>query len=64
MTALTTMLAMLPLALGIGEGAESWAPMAVTVIFGLAAATVLTLIVEPCIYVTMGKRIARKVCHQ
>ncbi|HPF32830.1 MAG TPA: efflux RND transporter permease subunit, partial [Candidatus Sabulitectum sp.] len=64
MTALTTMLAMLPLALGIGEGAESWAPMAVTVIFGLAAATVLTLIVEPCIYVTLGKRIARKVCHQ
>lgn len=64
MTALTTMLAMLPLALGIGEGAESWAPMAVTVIFGLAAATILTLIVEPCIYVTMGKRIARKVCHQ
>ncbi len=64
MTALTTMLAMLPLALGIGEGAESWAPMAITVIFGLAAATVLTLIVEPCIYVIMGKRIARKVCHQ
>ena len=63
MTALTTMLAMTPLALGIGEGAESWAPMAVTVIFGLAAATVLTLIVEPCIYVLMGKRIARKICH-
>lgn len=62
MTALTTMLAMTPLALGIGEGAESWAPMAVTVIFGLAAATILTLIVEPCIYVVMGKRIAKKVC--
>ncbi|MCK5036717.1 MAG: efflux RND transporter permease subunit [Candidatus Sabulitectum sp.] len=60
MTALTTMLAMTPLALGIGEGAETWAPMAVTVIFGLAAATILTLIVEPCIYVVMGKRIARK----
>jgi len=61
MTALTTMLAMTPLALGIGEGAETWAPMAVTVIFGLAAATVLTLIVEPCIYVVMGKRIAKRV---
>ncbi len=61
MTALTTMLAMLPLALGIGEGAETWAPMAVTVIFGLAAATILTLIVEPCIYVVMGKRIAKKI---
>lgn len=62
MTALTTMLAMVPLALGIGEGAESWAPMAITVIFGLAAATVLTLLVEPCIYVVMGKRIAKKIC--
>ncbi len=60
MTALTTMLAMTPLALGIGEGAESWAPMAITVIFGLAAATILTLMVEPCIYVVMGKRIAKK----
>jgi len=63
MTALTTILAMTPLALGIGEGAESWAPMAVTVIFGLAAATVLTLIVEPCVYVVLGRRIARKVCE-
>ncbi len=44
------------------EGAETWAPMAVTVIFGLAAATILTLIVEPCIYVVMGKRIAKKMC--
>ncbi|MCK5133908.1 MAG: efflux RND transporter permease subunit [Candidatus Sabulitectum sp.] len=60
MTALTTMLAMTPLALGIGEGAETWAPMAITVIFGLAAATILTLIVEPCIYVVMGSRIAKK----
>lgn len=62
MTALTTMLAMSPLALGIGEGAESWAPMAITVIFGLAAATILTLVVEPCIYVVLGRRIAKKVC--
>ncbi len=61
MTALTTMLAMTPLALGIGEGAETWAPMATTVIFGLAAATALTLVVEPCIYVVLGKRIAKKV---
>lgn len=61
MTALTTMLAMTPLALGIGEGAETWAPMATTVIFGLAAATTLTLVVEPCIYVVLGKRIAKKV---
>lgn len=60
MTALTTMLAMLPLALGIGEGAESWSPLAVTVIFGMIAATGLTLLVEPCIYVVFGHRLAMK----
>jgi HAE1 family hydrophobic/amphiphilic exporter-1 len=60
MTALTTILAMLPLALGIGEGAESWAPMAVTVIFGMIAATALTLLVEPCIYVVFGTKLAKK----
>ncbi len=54
MTAATTILAMFPLALSIGEGAETWAPMAVTVIGGLFVATVLTLIVEPCIYVIFG----------
>jgi len=56
MTAATTILAMVPLALEIGEGAESWAPMAVTIIGGLFVATVLTLIVEPCIYVLFGSR--------
>ena len=56
MTAATTILAMFPLALGIGEGAESWAPMAVTIIGGLVVATALTLIVEPCIYVLFGSR--------
>ena len=56
MTALTTMLAMSPLALGLGEGGESWAPMARSVIGGLAAATVLTLIVIPVIYAAFGIR--------
>jgi HAE1 family hydrophobic/amphiphilic exporter-1 len=50
MTALTTILAMFPLALGIGESGESWAPMARAVMGGLAVATVLTLIVVPAIY--------------
>jgi len=56
MTAATTILAMVPLALGIGEGAETWAPMAVTVIGGLFVATVLTLVVEPCIYVIFNRK--------
>lgn len=50
MTALTTILSMIPLALGIGEGAETWAPMARTIIGGLTAATFLTLFVVPIAY--------------
>lgn len=50
MTALTTILALLPLALGLGEGAEIQAPMAVVVIGGLTVATLLTLYVVPVLY--------------
>ncbi|MGE5653945.1 MAG: efflux RND transporter permease subunit [Bacillota bacterium] len=50
MTALTTILGLVPLALGIGEGAEMQAPMAVTVIGGLTTSTVLTLFIIPVMY--------------
>jgi len=50
MTASTTILAMLPLALGLGESGESWAPMARSVMGGLTVATILTLVVVPVIY--------------
>lgn len=50
MTALTTMLGLVPLALGIGEGAQMQAPMAITVIGGLLTSTVLTLVVVPVLY--------------
>lgn len=50
MTTLTTILAMMPLALGIGEGAEIWQPMAISVVGGLAFSTVVTLIIVPVIY--------------
>ncbi|MCC5911811.1 MAG: efflux RND transporter permease subunit [Clostridiaceae bacterium] len=53
MTTLTTTLAMVPLALGIGEGSEMQAPMATTVIGGLLMSTVLTLLVTPIIYTIM-----------
>lgn len=53
MTALTTILAMLPLALGIGESGENWAPMARSVMGGLTVSTLLTLIIVPVIYVVM-----------
>lgn len=50
MTTLTTILAMIPLALGLGEGAEAMAPMAIVVIFGLTTSTLLTLLIVPVIY--------------
>jgi len=50
MTSLTTILALLPLAAGIGEGAELRAPMALAVIGGLVTSTALTLVVIPCVY--------------
>lgn len=50
MTAATTMLALLPLAIGLGEGAESQAPLARAVIGGLLSATLITLIVIPVVY--------------
>ena len=53
MTALTTGLAMVPMALGIGEGAEMQAPMGTVVVFGLFASTVLTLVVVPVMYIVL-----------
>ncbi len=50
MTALTTILAMTPLALQLGAGAETWSPMARTVIGGLFMSTVLMLFAVPCMF--------------
>lgn len=50
MTTLTTILALLPLALGIGEGADAQAPLARVVIGGLAASTLITLVLVPVVY--------------
>lgn len=50
MTTLTTVLAMIPMALGIGEGTELMAPLAVSVIGGLSLSTVLTLVIIPVNY--------------
>jgi len=50
MTTLTTVLGMLPMALGIGAGAETQAPLATAVIGGLSFSTLLTLLVVPVIY--------------
>jgi len=50
MTSVTTLLALLPLAIGFGEGGALRAPMAVAVIGGLVTSTALTLVVIPCVY--------------
>jgi len=53
-TTLTTVLGLLPMALGLGEGAEVRAPMAITVIGGLSVSTLLTLVVIPTLYLWMA----------
>jgi HAE1 family hydrophobic/amphiphilic exporter-1 len=53
MTALTTILGMLPMALGLGESGESWAPLARVVMGGLTVSTALTLVVVPVIYIML-----------
>jgi HAE1 family hydrophobic/amphiphilic exporter-1 len=58
MTSLTTILGLLPLALGLGEGAELRAPMAITVIGGMISATFLTLVVLPSLYLSAEKFLA------
>ncbi len=50
MTSLTTILALLPLTIGLGESASLRAPMAMAVIGGLITSTLLTLVVIPCVY--------------
>jgi HAE1 family hydrophobic/amphiphilic exporter-1 len=50
MTALTAILGMLPLALGIGEGSEIWAPLGVTIVGGLTVSTIVTMILIPVLY--------------
>jgi HAE1 family hydrophobic/amphiphilic exporter-1 len=50
MTAATTILGMLPLALSTGEGAEIWRPMGITVIGGLVFSTMVTMVIVPVMY--------------
>jgi len=56
MTTLCTLIGFAPLAIGVGEGAEVRAPMALTVIGGLAVSTLLTLVVVPVVYDLLDRR--------
>ena len=50
MTTATTVLGMLPMAIGIGEGSEIWQPMGIVIVFGLTISTLVTLVLIPTIY--------------
>jgi HAE1 family hydrophobic/amphiphilic exporter-1 len=60
MTSLTTILGLLPLALGLGEGAEVQASLARTVIGGLLSSTFITLVFVPVVYMTLEGRRERR----
>ena len=55
MTAITTFLGMLPMAMSNGEGAEMWKPMGIVVIGGLLVSTVVTLVVVPVFYALLSR---------
>lgn len=50
---------MLPLAIGMGEGAEIMRPLALTVVGGLIAGMILTLLVVPCLYLVVNRAAER-----
>jgi len=56
MTATTTILAMAPLSLGIGEGGDAQAPMARAIIGGLFSSNLITLVVIPTVYAVIDRR--------
>ena len=60
MTTLTTVLGLMPMALGIGEGGELQAPLARVVIGGLTSSTLITLVVVPAVYLIFEERTWRR----
>jgi HAE1 family hydrophobic/amphiphilic exporter-1 len=53
MTTLTTVLVLMPLVVGTGEGASLRAPMAITIISGIIASTIGSLLILPCLYLVL-----------
>ena len=60
MTTMTTVLGMVPMAMGIGEGSEMWQSMGITVAWGLSISTLVTLVLIPTLYAALeGRRVHR-----
>ncbi len=67
MTTLTTILGMVPMAIGTGQGSEMWRPMGTAVIGGLTFSTILTLLFVPvlyCVFAASGIKKQRKKLHR
>ncbi|EXY10938.1 efflux RND transporter permease subunit, partial [Bacteroides fragilis] len=67
MTTATTVLGMIPMAIGGGQGSEMWSPMAIAVIGGLTVSTILTLVLIPtlyCVFAGTGIKHQRKVLRR
>jgi len=60
MTTLTTVLGMVPMALGRGEGSEMWNGLGITVAWGLSVSTLITLVIIPTLYCALSERAARR----
>ena len=60
MTTLTTVLGMVPMAIGRGEGAEMWNSLGVTVAWGLSVSTLITLVLIPALYCSLETRAVRR----
>ena len=60
MTTLTTVLGMIPMAIGMGEGSEMWKSMGMTVAWGLAFSTLITLIIVPTVYCVFARNGIKK----
>jgi HAE1 family hydrophobic/amphiphilic exporter-1 len=60
MTALSTILGLMPMAIGIGEGSEAQVPMARVIVGGLTVSTVITLVLIPVVYSLVEQKLVRK----
>lgn len=56
MTSATTVLGMVPMAMGIGEGSELWQPMGIAIVGGLTVSTLVTLVIIPVMYCVFASR--------